>query len=188
MPTTYRPRQLRDLDRGRALSQRLAAAGMGALDVAMAAIETTFGPPACINKEKLFAERIIRMSFGHAAVRARFSSFIEWFSDRGIGLDEACDLLRDECAGTAAGAGDFRTTTARELHLILRLLRAKRMHRDFADTLAAVKANRPARVVTATSIAGGELIVCEGDALGAVVARFPRTEAGHKAALALVGE
>ena len=36
----------------------------------------------------------------------------------------------------------------------------------------------------ATEIVGGYLVVCRGDALGEIVARFPRTEADHRAAVA----
>lgn len=44
---------------------------------------------------------------------------------------------------------------------------------------------KPARVVAATSIVGGELVVCDGDANGPVIGRFPRTEDGHRAATAM---
>lgn len=41
------------------------------------------------------------------------------------------------------------------------------------------------RVVAATDIIGGEFVVCIGNALGAVVARFPRTDEGYRAAIAV---
>lgn len=41
-------------------------------------------------------------------------------------------------------------------------------------------------VITQTEIVGGEYAVCEGDALGRVVATFPRTPEGLKAADAMI--
>lgn len=49
---------------------------------------------------------------------------------------------------------------------------------------AACRVVAPKMVVAATEIVGGELVVCEGDALGPVVARFPRTVEGHARATA----
>jgi hypothetical protein len=40
-------------------------------------------------------------------------------------------------------------------------------------------------VVAATEIVGGELVICQGDALGPVVARFPRTAEGSARAHAI---
>lgn len=125
------------------------------------------------------ARQWIGKSFGHPETRARFASFTARFVEQGYDLELACRLLRIACAAPRV------PLITRELHLILRWMRARKMHVAFAETVAAM---RPVRVIAATSIVGGQLVVCVGDATGPVIERFPRTVAGHRAALALVGE
>lgn len=181
----YRPRVDRDQARGRLVFAKAQASGKSALDAAMIAIEATFGAASVINRHKRDVERWIRLSYGHPEVRARFAHFIRLFAVRGVDLDEACAMLAAECH--ARHKLPLARMVRAELHLILRWMRAKRMHRDFVETLWAVQESGSTRVVAATSVVGDEFVVCEGNALGPVVARFPRTEEGHKAALAMAG-
>lgn len=154
------------------------------------------------------ARQWIKKSFGHPETRARFAFYIDWIVTWGLDLDQACMMAPP--AGSASPVGKMIRA---EAHLILRWMRRAKMHAAFAETVAAMadtstpdvggthrSARTPvapaldqiasgsagsARVVAATSIIGGEFVVCVGDANGPVIERFPRTVAGHRAAVAL---
>lgn len=125
---TFRPRSDRDTARGDAAAARFRASGMPALAVALACVDVQFGPAYRINNFKRRVERIIRMTYGHPEIRARFFFFTSIIAHRGLSLDQACILLRTECR-------DFGF--ADEFYLTLRWLRFKRMHKAFAEMVAA---------------------------------------------------
>lgn len=129
---------------GQAAAARVHASGGCAMDAACAAIETSFGPASIINSHKRRVERLIRLSFGHPEVRARFRYYIDQFTASGVDLDAACALLRDECRASHPRERGVRlpSMVRAELHLILRWLRAKRMHRDFADMIEGLSTHR----------------------------------------------
>jgi hypothetical protein len=63
------------------------------------------------------------------------------------------------------------------------------------DTMGQKKMKRrskhqPHRTVAATEVAAGcgKFVVTEGDVLGPIIARFPRTAEGHAAAIAFAAE
>lgn len=135
LPVTFRPRATRDALRGAAAFDRARAAGMKVLDAAQADIETRFGPAYQINRLKGRAERCIKMSYGHPAIRARFFTHSRLIIKDGLTLDQACALV----AVCAKGKRALRYGFEAELALILRWLRFKRMHAAFAETVAAAR-------------------------------------------------
>lgn len=132
---TFRPRADRDMARGNAVAARLRAQGVPALQVALQACDAQFGPAYQINGLKRRAERIIRMSYGHPEVRVRFKFYTGLFVAAGHDLDQACTVMRRASKSDKSGFGA-------ELHLILRWLRFKNMHRDFAAMLNAERAQQ----------------------------------------------
>ena len=137
----YRPREWRDRDRAR----RAAAASRSALDAALAEIATAFDEAAKINAFKLRVERQLRLGPLHPALRARFAARAALL--RGRNLDAAIALTerwwRDErrafLIASALGRGArLPIEVLRELRLILRLIRFKRMHAEFPAIVAAL--------------------------------------------------
>jgi hypothetical protein len=139
----HRPRNERDRDRVR----RAAAAVQtgSAIDAALAQIDAAFDEAAAINAFKLRVERQLRRGPSHPAVRARYAARAELLQGRS--LDAAIALVerwwRDErrafLIASALGRGvRLPLDVLRELRLILRLLRFKRMHAQFPTVVAAV--------------------------------------------------
>lgn len=114
-----------------------------ALQAALAAIAREFRH----SHANHMARQWIAKSYGHPDTRARFYFFTQEFVARGLSLDEACEFVRGVCALPRA------STISKELHLILRWLRAKHMHRDFADMVAAIRegARHQGELVAASS-------------------------------------
>lgn len=135
MSAAFRPRQ--DRDHARAMHAGAAVAG-SAMDRALAAIEAGFSNAGVINSHKLRVERFIRMSFGHPEPRARYRTFIDWFVRENMSLNEACTAVAEE--RNAYHRLPLVRAIHAELYLILRWLRAKGMHAEFAETIAAMRA------------------------------------------------
>jgi hypothetical protein len=138
-------RHQRDLERARRAAMMARAQGATAMGVALAQIDAAFGRAAVVNAFKLRVEEFIRLGPHHPAVRARFSARIELL--RGRSLDAAIVLAerwwRAEqkafAIASALGRGSaLSLETLRELRLILRLMRFKRMHDEFGAIVTAM--------------------------------------------------
>ncbi len=143
MPPT--PRQQRDRQRLQRVASAIWAARGSALDAALADIGAAFGEAAVVNDFKIRVERFLRLGPQHPAVRARFGARAALLSGRN--LDAATVTVerwwRDERkafqVASALGCGArLPLEVLRELRLILRLLRFKRMEADYCEALAAL--------------------------------------------------
>jgi hypothetical protein len=141
----HRPRAERQLERIRMAASAARAATGSAMDTALAQIVAAFDEAAAVNGFKLRIERLIRLGPQHAAVRARFGQRVEMLSGRT--LDAAIALAerwwRDERkafqVASALGYGNrLSLEVLRELRLVLRLLRFKRMRAEFGAIVAAL--------------------------------------------------
>ncbi len=137
----YRPRAERERERSRAAG----AATGSAMDRALAQIGVAFDQAAAVNGLKLRVELTIRRGPQHAAVRARFGARSDRLSGRS--LNAAVITVerwwRDERKAfqivSALGYGNrLSLEVLRELRVILRLMRFKRMHAQFAAVTAAL--------------------------------------------------
>ena len=137
----YRPRDRRGAERVRAAT----APGGSATDIALAQITAAFDEAAAINDFKLRVARLLRLGPHHPLVRARFGTRAERLSGRGLAVALiVCERWwRDERAAfhiaAAFGRGEGLTLEIlRELRLILRWIRAKRLHVEFGAIAYAV--------------------------------------------------
>jgi hypothetical protein len=147
MPRT--PRQQRDRQRLQRVASAIWAARGSALDAALADIGAAFGEAAVVNDFKIRVERFLRLGPQHAAARARFGARAALLAGRN--LDAATVTVerwwRDERkafqVASALGCGTrLPLEVLRELRLILRLLRFKRMEAEYREALAALR-DRP---------------------------------------------
>ncbi len=138
-------REARELQRIRLAGSRAQTASGAALDAALAQIGAAFDETAAIFDFKLRVERTLCRGPQHPAVRARFGARAAMLSD--LSLDAATTRAerwwRDERKAfqiaSALGYGNrLSLEVLRELRLILRLLRFKRMHAEFGAIVAAV--------------------------------------------------
>lgn len=113
--------------------------------VALAQIGAAFDEAAAVNAFKIRVERLMRLGPHHPAVHARFGARAAMLAGRDI--DAATVTVerwwRDErkafaVASALGGATRLSLETLRELRLVLRLMRAKRMHTDYEAVLAAL--------------------------------------------------
>jgi hypothetical protein len=152
--TPYRPRLERDLERAQcaAVAARNTTDNDArpALAAALAAIEAAFDRAAIVNDLKIAAERHIRRGPKHTAVRARFAARAALL--RGHDLDAAAIAIerwrRDEqrafAIASAFGRGSrLPLQVLDELRLLLRWLRFKRLHAEYANALAGVRGGAP---------------------------------------------
>jgi hypothetical protein len=139
----HRPREARDFERVRTVAIAARETGSSAMDAALAQIGTAFDETAAINGFKLRVERWLRFEPHHAAVRARFGARAAMLS--GHGLDAAIAAAerwwRDERKAfqiaSALGYGNrLSLDVLRELRLILRLMRYKKMQVQFGALVA----------------------------------------------------
>jgi hypothetical protein len=139
----HRPRSTRDYERARRAAAQ--AEGQSATNVALARIGAAFDEAAAVNAFKLRVERTLRLGPNHAAVRARFSGRAGVL--KGGSLDAAIALAgrwwRDERRAfqiaSALGRGNrLSLEVLRELRLILRLIRRKRMQAELCSIVAAL--------------------------------------------------
>lgn len=140
-----RQREKRERARIRAAAQAARAASGSAIEIALAQIGAAFDAAAAINRFKIRIERYIRLGPGHIAMRARYGARAALFGGRD--LDAAIALAewwwRDErkafAIASALGTGNrLSLDVLRELRLMLRLMRWKKMRADFAAIAAAV--------------------------------------------------
>lgn len=141
-----RPRGGRDLERARRAGAAARARGLTAMDAALAQVQAAFDDAAIVNAFKLRVEHWLRLGPHHPAVRARFSARGALL--KGRSLDAAIVLVerwwRDERKAfqiaSALGHGSgLSLQVLRELRLILRLMRRKRMQAQFDLILAALR-------------------------------------------------
>jgi hypothetical protein len=138
-------REARESERIRAAAARAKAASGSSIDAALAQIGTAFDEAATINRFKIKIERYIRLGPGHIAMRARTGARADMLRD--CGLDVAIVRVerrwRDERKAfqiaSALGYGNrLSLDVLRELRLILRLMRFKKMHVEFGAIVGAV--------------------------------------------------
>lgn len=136
-------RQQRDRARIDAAGERARARGASALDVAFAKIDAAFGRSAAINNFKIRVELLLQTDIHHPALRARFGARAEMLA--GYDLDGAVAALerwwRTETkafaiASALGGGNRLSLDVLRELRLILRLMRFKRMEEKFCAVAA----------------------------------------------------
>ena len=113
--------------------------------VALAQIGAAFDEAATVNAFKIRVERLIRLGPHHPAVRARFGARAAMLFGRG--LDPAIAVVerwwRDErkafqIASALGCATRLSLEILRELRLILRWMRFKKMEADFHAAVAAL--------------------------------------------------
>jgi hypothetical protein len=144
-PGAYRPRRERDRMRARRATEAARSSGEPAMAAALAQIGAAFDEAAVINEFKIKVERLIRLGPDHPAVRARFESRVTML--RGRSIDAAivtverwwCDEQRAFAIASAFGRGSrLSLEILDELHLLLRWVRFKRLHAEYAAALAAL--------------------------------------------------
>jgi hypothetical protein len=153
--SAHRPRAERDLER----AHRAALAVRDtpnretlrpALAAALAAIEAAFDRAAVVNDLKIAVERHISRGPEHPAVRARFAARIALL--RGRTLEDALAAIerwrRDEqrvfAIASAFGRGSrLPLQVLDELRLLLRWLRFKHLHAEYADAVTAQHGDAP---------------------------------------------
>jgi hypothetical protein len=113
------------------------------MDAALAQIGAAFDEAAAINGFKLRVEHLLRLGPYHTAVRARFGARAELLAGRS--LDAAIALVerwwRDERRAlqiaSALGRGSrVSLDVLREMRLVLRLMRRRRMAAEFSLIVA----------------------------------------------------
>jgi hypothetical protein len=142
----YRRREERDRERARRAAAAARTKGQPALNVALAEIGAAFDQAAVINSFKIQVERLIRRRPHHPALRARFGARAALLHGRN--LDAAIATVerwwRDErkafqIASALGGGTRLSLEILRELRLILRVLRFKRMAAEYFETIAALR-------------------------------------------------
>jgi hypothetical protein len=140
-----RPRNNRDLERARRAGAAARTQGQSAMDAALTQIGAAFDEAAAINGFKLRVERLLRLGPHDSALQARFGARAQLLIGRS--LDAAIALVerwwRDEQKAfqiaSALGCGSrLSLDVLRELRLVLRLMRFKRMQAKFSAIIAAL--------------------------------------------------
>jgi len=138
-------REEREAARVRRVAAAAAAAGASAMEVALAQIRAAFGEAATINTFKVRVERMVALGPHHPAVRARFAARAAGWC--GCSLDTAIAKAerwwRDErkafqIASALGCATRLSLDVLRELSLVLRLMRFKRMEAEFCAIATAL--------------------------------------------------
>ena len=150
----YRRREERDRERVRRAAAVVQAKGQSALDVALTEINAAFDQAAVINGFKIRLERFIRRGSRHPALRARFGARAAML--RGRSLDAAIATVerwwRDErkafqIASALGGGTRLSLEVLRDMRLVLRLMRFKRMEAEYFETLAVL--SNPSNAIAA---------------------------------------
>jgi hypothetical protein len=137
-------RRQRDRERIQRAGERAKQCGASALDVALAKIDAAFGRAAAVNNFKIRVELLLQADIHHPALRARFAARAAMLSGRS--LDAAVATVdrwwRDErkafqIASALGGGTRLSLDVLRELRLILRLMRFKRMEAEYSAIFAA---------------------------------------------------
>ena len=141
----YRRREERDRERARRAAAAARTKGQPALDVALTEIGAAFDQAAIINSFKIRVEWLIRRGPRHPALRARFGARAALLHGRD--LDAAIATVerwwRDErkaiqIASALGGGTRLSLEVLRDLRLVLRLMRFKRMEAAYFEALAAL--------------------------------------------------
>jgi hypothetical protein len=141
----YRRREERDRERARRAAATARTKGQSALDIALTEIGAAFDEAAVINDFKIRVERLIRRGPRHPTLRARLGARAAML--RGRDLDTAIATVerwwRDErkafqIASALGGGTRLSLEVLRELRLVLRLMRFKRMEAAYSETIAAL--------------------------------------------------
>jgi hypothetical protein len=144
-PKARLPRELHDMARMRRGAAAARRGGQSAMAVALAEIDAAFDAAAAVNGFKLRVEQIMRLGPTHPAVRARFGARAQMLCGRDLPAAVVAveRWWRDERKAFAIACAFGRGTrlsleVLRELRLILRLLRLKRMQAEYEAVLAAM--------------------------------------------------
>jgi hypothetical protein len=142
----HTPRQERDAQRVRRAALAARDQNLPAMAAALAQIGAAFDEAAIVNSFKIRVERLIRLGPHHPAVYARFSARVDMLSGRN--LDAAIALVerwwRDErkafqIASAFGCANRLSLEVLRELRLMMRLMRFRRMEQEYEVALAALR-------------------------------------------------
>jgi len=140
-----RRRQERDIERIRRAAADVPAEQRSVMAVALAQIGAAFDDAAVVSAFKIRVEHLIRLGPQHCAVRARFAARAALLAERG--LDAAIIITerwwRDErkafqIASVFGRAPRLSLEVLRELRLILRWMRFKRMSAEFGAIIDAL--------------------------------------------------
>jgi hypothetical protein len=135
-------RRQRDRERINQAGERAKARGGSALDVAFAKIDAAFGHTAASGSFKIRVELLLQTDIHHPALRARFGARAEMLA--GYDLDAAVSAVerwwRTETkafaiASALGGGTRLSVDVLRDLRLILRLARFRRMEREFEQAV-----------------------------------------------------
>ena len=147
-------RRQRDRDRINHAGEMAQARGASALDIAFAKIDAAFDHSAAINGFKIRVELLLQTDRYHPALRARFGARAGMLAARS--LDASVQAVerwwRDEqkafaIASALGGGTRLSLYVLRELRLILRLMRFRRMEAEFHAIAAAL--SEPAIAIAA---------------------------------------
>lgn len=147
-------RRQRDRDRINHAGEMARARGASALDIAFAKIDAAFDHSAAINGFKIRVELLLQTDRHHPALRARFGARAGMLAARS--LDASVQAVerwwRDEqkafaIASALGGGTRLSLDVLRELRLILRLMRFRRMEAEFHAIAAAL--SEPAIAIAA---------------------------------------
>jgi hypothetical protein len=147
-------RRQRDRDRINHAGEMAQARGASALDIAFAKIDAAFDHSAAINGFKIRVELLLQTDRYHPALRARFGARAGMLAARS--LDASVQAVerwwRDEqkafaIASALGGGTRLSLDVLRELRLILRLMRFRRMEAEFHAIAAAL--SEPAIAIAA---------------------------------------
>jgi hypothetical protein len=141
----YRRREGRDRERARRAATAARTKGQSALDVALAEIGAAFDQSAVINGFKIQVERLIRRGPHHPALRARFGARATRLSGRSLEAAVATverwwreERKAFQIASALGGGSRLSLEVLRELRLVLRLMRLKRMEAEYCEAIAAL--------------------------------------------------
>jgi hypothetical protein len=136
-------RHERDRERIRRAGLAAQANGQPALDVALAEIGAAFDEAAAINGFKIRIERLFRRGPRHPALRARYGARAALLAGRNLEAAIAAverwsraERKAFQIACALGGGTRLSLEVLRELRLILRLIRFKRMEAEYFEFVA----------------------------------------------------
>lgn len=134
MPSTFVPRPDRDLARGRRAAAAVKAAGGDALAQALANIDAAFNESSAHNSLKREVDFLILKGADHIEARIRFRPFARQLAHHSLDgaiavIERAYRLQRQshQIASAFGGGSPAALRRLRLLHVILRLMRAKKI-------------------------------------------------------------
>jgi hypothetical protein len=141
----YRLREERDRERIGRVTAVARAKNASAMNVALAQIGAQFDDATVVNDFKIQVERLLRLAPGHPAVRARFGARAALLSGRSLNaaIGSVEQWWREERkafqVASALGCGSrLSLDVLRELRLILRIIRFKRLGTEFCAIVASL--------------------------------------------------